>query len=158
MSDSAHVPDYPDDAALLAELRVAASHDDAWGRLAAVADEFAARPHAEDDMRWEQGTSRADGVVTVGHPAYGERVQRACRALSEVGAVTPAYPWMRHRPPTLPDDDAHLAPADAVRLATTLIRGERFCDGTIGQAVEHGTLQAVIASLAAWRRAAHSPG
>jgi hypothetical protein len=38
--------------------------------------------------------------------------------------------------------------ADAVRLATTITRSERFGDGNIGA----GVLQAVIATLAAWYR------
>jgi hypothetical protein len=142
----------PGDNTLLAGLRVGHAHEDAWARLAAAAAEFAALPRAEDDTRWQPSTSRAGGLVTVGYPVYGERVQRACQALAEVGAVSPAYHWMQHRPPSLPDDGSPLVPADAVRLATTLIRGERFCDGTIGQAVDHGTLQAVLTSLATWHR------
>jgi hypothetical protein len=54
------------------------------------------------------------------------------------------------RPPLVVPDDGVLSPADAVRLATATVRGERFSDGTIGHAVEHGALQAVLASLAAW--------
>ncbi len=52
----------------------------------------------------------------------------------------------------MPDDGTPLSPADAIRLATTIVRGERFGDGHIAQAVERGTLQAILASLAAWRR------
>jgi Family of unknown function (DUF6508) len=44
------------------------------------------------------------------------------------------------------------AKADAVRLATTIIRSERFGDGNIGAAVNTGALQAVVAALAAWYR------
>lgn len=156
MNDSPQGNEDPGDTALLAQLRVGPAQQDAWRRLTAVADEFASRPHADDDARWERGTSRADGVVAIGFPVYGERVERACRALSEVGAVTPAYPWMHHRPPALPDDGSPLTPADAVRLATTLIRGERFCEGTIGQAADHGTLQAVLTTLTTWHHT-HTP-
>ncbi|HEX6499606.1 MAG TPA: DUF6508 domain-containing protein [Micromonosporaceae bacterium] len=143
----------PDDAALLAQLDTGPERAEAWGRLLAAADAFAARPHAEDDYRWERPEPRADGVIVLGHPVYGERVTQARRALSDVRAVTPVYHWMRHRPPKVPEGGAPLAPADAVRLATALVRGERFCDGAIGQAVERGTLQAVLASLATWYRA-----
>jgi hypothetical protein len=46
--------------------------------------------------------------------------------------------------------DGRLRPADAVRAATTLVRGEHFSDGTIAKAVESGLLDAVAASLRAW--------
>ena len=83
---------------------------------------------------------------------YGQRVERARRALAEVGAVTPAFHWMKHRPPDAPADGFPPPPGDANRLAAAIVRGERFCDGNIGQALEAGTLQAVLASLAAWYR------
>ncbi|MDT0379384.1 DUF6508 domain-containing protein [Streptomyces sp. DSM 42041] len=156
MSDSPHVPGDADDRMLLAQLRLDPSHDDAWRLLTATARDFAAQPQADGDTCWVQSTRGSDGVVTVGYPEYSARVQRACRALSDVGAVTPAYSWMQRRPPALPDDGTPPGAADAVRLATTIIRGERFCDGTIGQAVERGTLQAVLTSLAAWYDARRS--
>jgi O-acetyl-ADP-ribose deacetylase len=134
------------DSLLLARLDASA---DAWPRLVALAGEFTARPHAEDDCRWTPAREAPDGVITMGYPVYGERVRLACRLLADVGAVTPAYPWM-DRPPLVVPDDGVLSPADAVRLATATVRGERFSDGTIGHAVGHGALQAVLASLAAW--------
>lgn len=139
----------PGDSTLLAQLDTTAERADAWCRLVAVAGEFAALPHAEGDFCWAPAKERPDGVITVGYPIYGERVERAHRALAEVGAVTPAYRWMEQPPPAVPDDGA-LPPADAVRLATATVRGERFCDGTIGQAVEQGTLQAILTSLSTW--------
>jgi O-acetyl-ADP-ribose deacetylase (regulator of RNase III) len=137
------------DSTLLAQLDTTAERADAWRRLTAVAEEFATLPHAEDDCRWVPAKERPDGVITMGYPVYGERVERARHVLAEVGAVTPAYPWMDRSPLAVPDDGA-LSPADAVRLATATVRGERFCDGTIGQAVEQGTLQAILTSLATW--------
>jgi hypothetical protein len=47
---------------------------------------------------------------------------------------------------------ADMSPADAVRLATAIVRGERFASGTIADAVSSGALQAVVASLSAWYR------
>jgi hypothetical protein len=78
-------------------------------------------------------------------------VLNAWELLDEVGAVTPAYHWMEHRPPAL-DPEGKVSVADAVRLATTIIRSERFGDGNIGAAVDQGTLQAAIAALAGWYR------
>lgn len=145
-------PDHGD-AELVAQLNTAASQAAAWARLLAVADEFAALPHTEDDCRWRRPEQGPDGVIVIGYPVYGERVRRACDLLYEVGAVTPAYDWMRRPAPALPDDGAPPPPADAIRLATATLRGERFADGTIAQALESGALQAVLASLAAWHRA-----
>jgi O-acetyl-ADP-ribose deacetylase (regulator of RNase III) len=143
----------PGDSTLLAQLDTTAQRADAWRRLVALADEFAVLPHADGDVRWSP--AKVDGVITVGHPIYSERIERACRALDDVGAVTPAHPWMRQPPPAVPGDGS-LSPADAVRLATAIVRGERFGDGTIGRAVEHGTLQAVLTSLSTWYSARSS--
>lgn len=140
----------PDDATLLAQLDTTVEVADAWSQLLAVAEEFADLPHSEGDFRWKQAEPRADGVIVLGYPIYGDRVNRACKALAEVRAVTPVYHWMRQRPPTLPDDGSPISPADAIRVATAFVRGERFADGTIGQAVRRGTLQAVLASLSTW--------
>lgn len=139
----------PDDTSLLAGLDVTTG---AWHDLLRLADDFAARPHAEDDCRWEPPATGSDDVTSPGYPTYGERVQRACKALYNVGAVTPAYHWMGRPAQVMPSDGHELQPADAIRVATTIIRGERFCDGAIGQALEEGTLQNVLTSLAAWYR------
>jgi hypothetical protein len=85
------------------------------------------------------------------YPDYGSRVQAAWNLLQQVGAVTPVYHWMQQQPPAL-DAEGKVSAADAVRLATTIIRSERFADGNIGAAVNTGVLQAVVAGLAAWCR------
>lgn len=137
----------PGDSVLLAQLDTTA--EQAWGRLITVAGEFAALSHAEGDFGWSSAKEQPDGVIMMGYPKYGERVERACSALAEVGAVTPAYPWMQQPSPAIPDDGL-LSAANAIRLATAMVRGERFCDGTVGQAVEKGTLQAILTSLSSW--------
>jgi len=142
----------PDDATLLAQLDVSDDRADAWSQLLAVSDEFAALRDDEGDFRWEPGKTGLDGVITMGYPIYGERVAVACNALERVGAVTPAYHWMDQLPLRLPDNDALPSPADAIRMATATIRGERFGDGVFAEAVQTGTLQAILASLATWRR------
>ncbi|RBM12330.1 DUF6508 domain-containing protein [Streptomyces sp. PT12] len=137
----------PDDATLLAGLDTTTP---AWARLLALADRFAAEPHAADDYRWTRPERRADGAVTMAYPVYGERVTQARRALAEVGAVTPAYHWMRR--PRVRYDDGALSPGDAIRMATSVVRGERFNEGTLGRAVESGALRAVLVALATWYR------
>ena len=133
----------PDDATLVLALDPA--QGDAWRALAELDEDFRARPHCDDDCVWPERPGQ------VPYPDYSARVQAAWRLLGEVGAVTPSYAWMQHQPPA-PDPEGKLSAADAIRLATTVIRSERFGDGNIGAAVDAGVLQAVIATLVAWYR------
>jgi hypothetical protein len=132
--------DGPDDGVLLEVLDL--RRVDAWRSLTELDEEFRARPHADDDCVWGERYSE-----------YGARIESARRLLTEVGAVTPAYPWMRCRPPAL-GADGRMGAADAVRLATRVVRSERFGDGNIADAVHGGVLQAVVAALVAWYREA----
>lgn len=128
----------PDDGALLGALdtrQVAA-----WSSLAGLDEDFRVRPHADDDVVWSRQ-----------YPEYGARVEAARRLLDDIGAVAPGYAWMQHEPPAL-GADGTVSPADAVRLATTVFRSERFGDGNIAQALGAGVVQAVVAALAAWYR------
>lgn len=127
----------PDDATLLAGLDI--TQTEAWRALMQLDRDFRDRPHLDDDCVWSSV------------PDYGARVEAACRRLAEVGAVTPKYPWTRQEPPSL-GADGRLEPADAVRLATTIIRSERFGYGQIERALNAGGLQAVVASLSSWYR------
>jgi hypothetical protein len=108
---------------------------------------------AEDrDVRWSEGGKQPDGTWRMSYPLHGERLDRLVRALSAVGAVTPAYLWQDNPPPAVPAGE-RLGPADAVRAATAVVRGERFCDGTIARAAGDGLLDAVAESLCAWYEA-----
>lgn len=107
--------------------------------------DFRDRPHANDDCVWPERPGQMP------YPDYGARVQAAWTLLQEVGAVTPMYHWMQQVPSAL-DAEGKVSAADAVRLATTIIRSERFGDGNIGAAVNTGVLQAVVSALAAWYR------
>lgn len=128
----------PDDATLLVALNT--DRTDAWRDLAQVDQDFRDRPHADDDCVWLPH-----------YPQYGARVETACRLLGELGAVTPLYHWMKRKPLVL-GDDGTVSAADAMRLATRIVRSERFGYGNIETAVNAGTLQAVIAALTAWRQ------
>ena len=96
-----------------------------------------------DDCVWP------DRPGQVPYPDYGPRVTQACQLLSEVGAVTHAYHWMQQRPPVR-NAAGKLSAADAVLVATSIVRSERSGDGNIGAAVESGVLQAVLAALVDW--------
>ncbi|MEU7104626.1 DUF6508 domain-containing protein [Streptomyces stramineus] len=133
----------PDDWLLLAQLR---DDHEAWRSLREAA---AALTDEDRTVRWGGGGQQPDGTHLTRHPVYGERLRRAVGALSAVGAVTPRYRWMDH-PVPVPGPDGRLSATDAVRAATALVRGERFCDGTIADAAGSGLLDATLAALLAW--------
>ncbi|MGW2180070.1 DUF6508 domain-containing protein [Streptomyces sp. NPDC001732] len=122
---------------------------DAWRELR---EAYAALTDEDRDVRWSEGGKQPDGTRRMRYPLYGERLRRLVGALSAVGAVTPAYLWQDNPPPVAPGD-GWLSPADAVRAATAVVRGERFCDGTIARAAGDGLLDAVAESLCAWYEA-----
>jgi hypothetical protein len=142
-----------EDATLLAQLDVSASSADSWSQLVALAAAFATFPHDEDDFRWVHPPALPDGSIAISYLSYGDRVMQARNVLAEVGAVTAAYDWMRQPASALPVGETPLSPADAVRVATASIRGERFCDGTIANALAAGSFQAALAALTRWYHA-----
>lgn len=142
-----------DDRRLVAQLAPADS--DAWRELA---EAFDALTDEDRDVQWGGGQVQPNGVQHVAFPLYSKPLQRAVDALSGVGAVTPEHRWMGVPMPEPPPEGQLLSPADAVRAATAIVRGERFCDGHIEESVKNGLLDAVAASLRAWHAsAAHAP-
>ncbi|MFI9610870.1 DUF6508 domain-containing protein [Streptomyces sp. NPDC052023] len=118
----------------------------AWHELA---EAFDALTDEDRDITWGGGQKQANGVYHVAFPLYSRPLERAVAALSGVGAVTPEHRWV-DSPMPQPSPDGRLSAADAVRAATTIVRGERFSDGTIAAAVQDGLLDAVVAALRAW--------
>jgi hypothetical protein len=122
----------PSDVELLAGLDRSGAAAGAWVVLHSFASGWTVKPE--------------DVVDQDGSPAYGPRVDAVTGALSAVRAVTPTYHWTAYAEPTLAADGT-LTPADAVRAATAVVRGERFSDGTIGAAWKNGRLYAVVHAL-----------
>lgn len=123
----------PDDATLLAGLdRESEQARQAWHEIARFAAGWAVEP---GDVEWHEG-----------HATYGPRVDALIQALTAVGAVTPAYVWTSFAEPELASDGTY-TPGDAVRAATAVVRGERFCEGLIGTAWKSGRLFAVVRAL-----------
>jgi len=90
------------------------------------------------------GTGTPADPLVLSYPAYDPAVEELLEALAGVHAQ-PVFDWMSwdggHRYPGGAGLEA--APvADAMRLVTSIVRGERFCDGTIARAVDDGTLEA----------------
>jgi hypothetical protein len=129
--------------------RLAPVDDPAWDELWAATDELIRR---DAWVTWTPSRTGEDGVITLGYPEYCDEWHRVHRALGGVGAVVPfAWPdW-----PDLPRyrDGADLSPApaaDAVRVITAVVRGERFGDGNIAGALASGVLQSALARLRRW--------
>ncbi|MFB6850573.1 DUF6508 domain-containing protein [Streptomyces sp. NPDC056373] len=122
-------------------------HDaERWRELA---DAFDALTDEDRDVQWGGGQKSPSGAIHVPFPMYSEGVDRVVHALHRVGAVTPEHRWMDN-PMPVPSPEGKLRPADAVRAATAVVRGEKFSDGTIDRALQSGLLDAVAESLRAW--------
>ncbi|MEG8275428.1 DUF6508 domain-containing protein [Streptomyces sp. AHA2] len=133
-----------DDRRLLAQLDRADA--EAWRELA---DAFDALTDEDRHVQWGGGRKSPGGAIHVPFPEYSAGVHRAVGALRRIGAVTPEHRWMDNPVPA-PGPDGALRPADAVRAATAVVRGEKFCDGLIDHALNDGLLDAVATSLRAW--------
>ncbi|MFD0338694.1 DUF6508 domain-containing protein [Streptomyces sp. NPDC127117] len=147
LTELAQVVTEADDRRLLAQLD--RENAGAWRELR---EALAALTDEDREVRWSEGGKQPDGTWRMSFPLHGERLERLVRALPAVGAVTPAYLWRDNPPPAVPAD-GRLSPADAVRAATAVVRGERFCDGTIARAAGEGLLDAVAESLCVWYEA-----
>jgi hypothetical protein len=131
-------------------VRLRAAPDPAWDDLWAAADAVAA---LEDPARWEGGQI-VDGVMHVPYPIYDPAVHRLTGALLGVTGGPVVFSWMdwdglqRYRKAAALAD----APvADAARLATAIVRSERFGDGNLEGAVQSGLLAAIVERFRRWR-------
>ena len=121
-----------------------------WQRLFDLADGLSPE---KQEVRWDGGGTNEEGVITLSHPVYSETVHAIVESLYELGVIV-SFNWPEwHQTSTLFPDATGLmeAPvADAARLATTVVRGERFGDGAIQQAIESGALLAILNRLRRW--------
>ena len=80
--------------------------------------------------------------LVLSYPEYDAGVEQLVAALFAVNAQ-PVFDWMRWDGSRRYAGGVGLAQApvaDAMRLVTVIVRGERFCDGTIAKAIEDGSL------------------
>ena len=146
------------------EERLAAAPASAFEELWAAADDLAdERSHG----RWVGGevvdTAVIDGVEQeVRQMPYVERsaaLDRIHAALGGIGAIVP-FDWsnwggfVRYQ---TAGDVAFASVADAVRLVTTFIRGDRFNEGLLVAAADDGRLAAAIVVIRRWRDAQGQP-
>lgn len=101
-------------------------------------------PTADDD-------DERPRIIQWPYPVYTESVNALEQLLYAMNAVV-AFPWPDwHADRTFTPDGVRAgSAADAVRLVTSVIRGERFCDGAIGACITDGTLPAAIHRLLDW--------
>ncbi|MGY1732139.1 DUF6508 domain-containing protein [Geodermatophilus sp. SYSU D01045] len=93
-------------------------------------------------VEWRGGRPGADGVVQVTYPVYAPAVHQLLGALAGAGAV-PVFAWPSWdgvRRLRSVDDLAAAPLADVARFLTTVVRGERFSEGTVAAALEDGRL------------------
>jgi hypothetical protein len=91
-----------------------------------------------------RGDGSAADPLVLAYPHYDEGVTQLIAALQAANAQ-PVFEWMgwdgfRRYPGG--EGLAQAPVADAMRMVTAIVRGERFCDGTISKAVEDGSLLA----------------
>jgi hypothetical protein len=136
--------DDSDDAQLVAQLD--RTIDTVWSQIRILVSSGALTSRT---VRWSESKQTVDGTFVMRYPLYDEQTKQAVELLSAVGAVTPLYRWMDHHTPQ-PSASGAFGTADAIRAATAVVRGERFCDGTIASAVQDGTLHAILTALITW--------
>ncbi|GLX93313.1 O-acetyl-ADP-ribose deacetylase [Herbidospora sp. NBRC 101105] len=123
---------------------LAAHPEEHWRRLFAAVDELTP---ADRVVTWEAPENQLP------YPVYSERFWRVVRLLAELDVIVPFDwgAWSRASP--LHPDGRGLAAApvaDAARLATAYVRGERFCEGTLETGLANGALDAIFDRLRGW--------
>src|SRR5687767_9308937 len=118
-----------------------------WEELWAAVDELLQEP---EWVTWVPSSKGPDGVTVLGWPEYSPAMNATISALGRVGAVTPAFDWPAWRQSWHDPDGNGMRTgpaADAVRYLTSVIRGERFGDGTLDAAMRNGSLQLALERL-----------
>ena len=134
----------PSDAEVEDELRRVP--EEKWRELFELADGLTAE---DRNFTWGGGEENEDGVIQWPYPRYSDRLRQLYVALPSANADW--VKWMSGNP--LRTEPARLAAApvaDAARLATVCVRGERFSEGSFGRALQDGSLDAIIARLRRW--------
>lgn len=139
------------------EATLAAQPTKRWQELWGAVDALDAQP---EHVTWAGGqqidTTVVDGVerpvFEMPYVVYSDAVERVLRLLAELRVIMP-FRW--------PDWDgvsryrsgrglADAPVADAARLASVIVRADRFCDGTVAATLEDGTLPAILGRLRRW--------
>lgn len=125
-----------------------AAPPDRWRDLA---DAVTAVEAEDVHATWAGGETVGD-ATQMPYPVYSAAVERLIAALGRAGAIV-VFAWPRWDGLGRYDDPAalrHAPAADAARLVTAILRGERFGEGTIANAVDDGRLPAAARRLIEW--------
>jgi O-acetyl-ADP-ribose deacetylase len=88
----------------------------------------------------------------LGYPVYSDAFMAVHTLLYDLDVVVP-FNWPDWNGMSLYPHGAGLeaaSVADAARLCTVYVRGERFSDGAIGQALNDGTFDQIFKRLRTW--------
>ncbi|MBA3803749.1 MAG: DUF1643 domain-containing protein [Acidimicrobiia bacterium] len=122
-----------------------------WAELDEIIEQLANEPRPYE---WQGGDRTATGVIQMPWVLLDPAADRAIRWLGEQQLVThlaDRTTWYTpHRYPDAPSVDA-ASLADTVRLATSIVRGDRFSEGTIAAALDNGIFLAILRRLRSQR-------
>ncbi|MGH9153694.1 MAG: DUF6508 domain-containing protein [Acidimicrobiales bacterium] len=129
----------------------AAGHEQ-WERLWTALDRLLAE---SKPVEWVSPEKRPDGVIVMGWPQYSEALTETVDALDGVGAISSSFDWPAWHRSWLSSGrgaaELRVGPAsDAVRYITSIVRGDHFADGALGEAMREGTLPAAMTRLREW--------
>ncbi|THV41161.1 DUF6508 domain-containing protein [Glycomyces buryatensis] len=129
---------------------LAAAPAEAWERLIELANHLT---DADMEVEWSTGQGTPDEPLHFPYPNYSPAIGAIHHQLYEVDAVTsfnwPA--WFQENPQYRdPAAIAAAGPAFAARVATVVIRRERFSEGSLQKAMETGVLAAILERLTRW--------
>lgn len=125
---------------------------EAWHRLAECREVLPVAAAASTWIVKEPVLEEETRVFQMPWVDYDARVSRLVEDLYELGAVV-AFDWgswdgFRRYPTGRGLEQAPVA--DAARLATVVIRGDRFSEGTLKAALDDGTMGRIVDRLCAW--------
>lgn len=123
-----------------------------WARLAAVGEQLGSSEGAAG--RWAAATRDSDGTWTFGcfvaSPALGELVE----LLYDAGLISGVFDWPEWWQASAYCDGRGVIDADErdlVRILTSVVRGDRFSEGTLAEYVRNGTVPTAVLQLSARR-------
>ncbi|WP_308170214.1 DUF6508 domain-containing protein [Acrocarpospora catenulata] len=129
---------------------LAAHPAERWRHLFTLVDQLTP---ADREVPWGGGQETRPGVTQMPYPIYSQRFLEVVRLLGELDVVVP-FDWgaWSKASPYFPEGRglAEAPVADAARLATAYVRGERFTDGALEYALENGAMQAILDRLRRW--------
>lgn len=125
----------------------------ARAQLREVVEKMQAHPTPHLLARWSdpKGSGTPEDPYQLGYPIYDPLVYRLTAGLVQANAQ-PTFDWMAWEGARRYRDADAIASApltDVLRVITTIIRGERFCDGTIENAITSGVLLAAATRVTA---------